>query len=107
MTTLAVTLPFVAVYGSWHAWTLAGGFGHRGFVDLVPVYTIAFGVALAGLSQRWRRVLLGGAALATLFTMGLMVAYWRGHVSFYGATAGELWRYGVTRNDLFWSLLHP
>lgn len=105
--TAAVTVPFVALYGSWYAWSLAGGFGHRGFVDLIPVFTVGFGAALSALPSRWRRLALGVGGLATLYTMGLMVAYWRGHVSFYGATTGELWRYGVTRNDLFWSLLHP
>lgn len=105
--TVAAIVPFVLLYGSWHVWTLAGGFGHRGFVDLVPVFTITFAVALSRLPSPWRRAVTGLAALATLFTMGVMVAYWRGHVSFYGATAGQLWRYGVVRNDLFWSLLHP
>ena len=99
LVTLAIVMPFVMLYGWWHSWYLGGSFGHRGFVDLVPVFAVALAVELSRLSVRTRRLWLGGAALATVYTLGLLVAYWNGDIDFGGATRQELWEHGVTSND--------
>ena len=43
---VATTVPLVLLYGAWYPWDLGGGFGHRGFVDLAPVYGIVLAVSL-------------------------------------------------------------
>ena len=34
---ISSTIVFALIYGSWFWWVLAGGFGHRGFVELCPL----------------------------------------------------------------------
>jgi len=48
-----------AIYGSWHSWDLGGGFGHRGFVDVVPCLIVAGGVGISTLGTYSRAVVIG------------------------------------------------
>jgi hypothetical protein len=68
---------YVFLYGHWWTWHLADGFGHRGFVDMVPVAIPVLAVALTGL-RRW--YLAGPFALLALsaagYTVVRMALYW-------------------------------
>ena len=46
---LLVVAAYTVLYGHWWAWQLASGFGHRGFVEVVPFAIPVFAVALAAL----------------------------------------------------------
>ena len=83
---LGLAVPLVMLYGAWHAWGLAGGFGHRGFVELAPVFGVVFAVSIERLSVNARVVSLVAAGVAVTMTLGLLVGYWAGDISFYGAT---------------------
>jgi len=89
---LAATVPLVVLYGFWDQWSLAGGFGHRGFVDVVPFYGVIFAVCLRSLGRRLRAVILVAAALSLIATLSLMRAYWDGSISMYGLTYAQ-WRH--------------
>ena len=92
---LGLVAPLVLLYGAWHAWDLAGGFGHRGFVELAPVFGVVFAVSMERLSGNAWFVSLVVAGLAVTMTLGLLVAYWAGDISFYGATNDQWVRYAV------------
>jgi hypothetical protein len=92
---LGVSIPLVLLYGAWHSWDLAGGFGHRGFVELAPVFGVVFAVSAERLHARQRVVALVAAGVAVTMTLGLLVGYWGGNVPFYGATDSKWVRYTV------------
>lgn len=90
-----VTLPLVVLYGAWASWSLAGGFGHRGFVEIVPVYGVVFACALERLTRDLRTAVLLVAGLAVVMTMGLMAAYWNYDIGFYGIDGARWIRHAV------------
>jgi hypothetical protein len=76
---LGLALPFAAytvLYGHWWTWHLGDGFGHRGFVELVPFTVPVFAAALAALGRRTARVVAGVGAIATIYTIVYMCLYW-------------------------------
>lgn len=71
-----VITAYTVLYGHWWEWHLGSGFGHRGFVEVVPLAIPVFAVALAAL-PRWFShavVLVGCAAVA--YALVLMWQYW-------------------------------
>jgi hypothetical protein len=98
---LGVVVLLTLVYGSWYGWDLGGGFGHRGFVDVVPVVAVAGGLGLAAL-ERWGRTLATGALmLGTLVTVELMAGYWTGSLSFQGTTLSQYWQHIAGAHSFF------
>ncbi len=79
-------LAFAGVYGCWHSWWLGGGFGHRGFVELVPLAVPLFAAVLADAGRMRRAVLLTATGLCLLLTLRLMAGYWRGDLPFEDVT---------------------
>ena len=77
-------LAYAGVYGFWHSSFLGGGFGYRGFVDLVPLAAVTGAVAWSQLPRRALVATAAAAAVATLATVSLMLGYWRGTVPFQG-----------------------
>ena len=72
-------LAFATLYGYWWSWTLGQGFGHRGFVDLVPFAVPVLATALTHLAGRWPQVTRAVALVClglTGLTVGLMADYW-------------------------------
>jgi hypothetical protein len=67
---------YTVLYGHWWTWHLASGFGHRGFVELVPLAVPALALALGSLRPpaAWGTMVLGGAA--TAYTLNQMWQYW-------------------------------
>lgn len=84
-------LAYVILYGFWSSWQLGSGFGHRGFVELMPLGTVLFAAALGQLSLRGRRCAGVLALFCTAFTMAFMVRYWRGTFPMSGTTASMYW----------------
>jgi hypothetical protein len=84
-------LSYVVLYGFWSSWQLGCGFGHRGFVELMPLGIVLFAAALGQLSPRSRRCAGVLALLSTAFTMAFMVRYWRGTFPMFGTTASVYW----------------
>jgi hypothetical protein len=87
--TLGVTLLVLAygtLYGFWHNWKLGHGFGHRGFVDMVPFLVPVLALALNRLSDVWRRLILSCSVPAVALTLLVMVGYWTEQYPHIGAT---------------------
>jgi hypothetical protein len=68
---------YAAVYGFWWCWYL-GGFGHRGFVELMPFAVVILGCVLQNLSVWPRRTLMIVSAAAAMYTVQFMLRYWLG-----------------------------
>lgn len=89
---LSLVLLYATLYGFWHTWYLGGGFGHRGFVDLVPLMVAAIGLGLADIKDRaTRRWLLGTASLTVFIPLQVMIGYWRGTFPFEHASEAVYW----------------
>lgn len=94
-TVVLATVTLAVIYGAWQFWDLAGGFGHRGFVEVVPLYAAGLGVALTRVSRRMRVAGSAAAGALALVTLGLMRGYWSGELGFYGATTGQFFDFAV------------
>ena len=71
-----VALGVSYTYAAWWAYTLGCSYGHRGFVDFLPVLALPLGVALQrGAGSRWRRVLALGLVLLIAYNLKLSFAY--------------------------------
>jgi hypothetical protein len=97
---LAIVAALTVLYGSWSSWFLGGGFGLRGFVDIVPVVTVAGAVAIAALGRRPRIAALCALVVASLVTMELMAGYWDGSIPFAHTTAHIFWQHVVGGHSL-------
>jgi len=69
-------LTYATLYGFWWSWKLGAGFGHRGFVELMPVAGVLFVAALATMNARGRAIIVAGAAVCTLLTINFMIGIW-------------------------------
>jgi hypothetical protein len=84
---LVLILVYAALYGFWHSWHLGGGFGHRGFVELVPWMIAAAGLALADIERRAdRREIVAAGLLMIVVPLQIMHGYWQGSFPFEGAS---------------------
>lgn len=79
------------LYGFWDSWMLGGGFGHRGFVEVMPLLIPVFAVALPQLSRPWRMGVTAVSAVAVFVTLELMTGYWRGTIPFQHTTSSLYW----------------
>ncbi|MGA7440017.1 MAG: hypothetical protein WBW32_17985 [Luteibacter sp.] len=89
---IGLVAAFALLYGSWYAWQLGAGFGHRGFVELAPFGMVVLADAMSNMpvwTKRISTVLIGLCAVATILAMA---AYWRGDLPFSGAVAGQYWQ---------------
>lgn len=89
---IGLVLVYAALYGFWHSWFLGGGFGHRGFVELVPWMIPAVGLALADVDDRAvRKPLLLVAGLMLFVPLQVMLGYWRGSFPFENVPEPVYW----------------
>jgi hypothetical protein len=89
---LFLVLLYATLYGFWPSWYLGGGFGHRGFVELVPWMIPAMGLSLADIHDRTiRRWILTAASLTLFVPLQVMLGYWRGSFPFEGANETVYW----------------
>ncbi|WP_043692453.1 hypothetical protein [Luteibacter sp. 9133] len=89
---LSLIAIFALLYGSWHAWHLGAGFGHRGFVELAPFGVVIVANALQGARPLAKGFLFAVIGLCCLATTLAMAAYWRGDLPFTGAGSTQYWR---------------
>jgi hypothetical protein len=83
---LLLLLATAFLYGYWYMWMLGAGFGHRGFVELMPPAVSLLAVALGRL-PRWGRITLIILVNAcVLVTLELMIGYWRGTLPWHDPT---------------------
>jgi hypothetical protein len=92
--TVPVTLAAqAALVASWHWWWYGASFGHRAFVESVPLFALAFAALLERVRERWpRRVLTIVITAAVAWTFVLMIGYWRGSYSYDTAEWAEVAR---------------
>jgi hypothetical protein len=98
---IALALAYGTVYGFWYSWLLGGGFGHRGFVDLVPLIAIVGAVALSRLP---RRAAIGSIVVMVLLTAGtvsLMLGYWRGTIPSHGTDLATIRDHLIGNESIF------
>jgi hypothetical protein len=89
---LSLVLAYATLYGFWHSWYLGGGFGHRGFVELVPLMIPVIGLGLADIHDRAIRCGILAAASVTLFIpLQVMLGYWGGSFPFERVSETDYW----------------
>jgi hypothetical protein len=81
------------VIASWWDWQFGASFGHRGFVDALPIFAIGLAAYYAWSARRpWTLAVAGiVAALAVMLSVFLMLQYWNGVVP-YSDTTWEQYR---------------
>ena len=82
------------VYGSWNPWFLAGAMGARGFVDIVPIISVAGGLGLAQLRPNRRVLVFAPAVVLSWVTVEPTAGYWTGVLPFDNNTAAQFWAAG-------------
>jgi hypothetical protein len=81
----------VYICSSWHIWSFAGGFGNRPMVDYVPILALPMAAAIAWMRERIGCVPTGATlAVACLWTVVMMHAYWVGIIPLYEVTAKDI-----------------
>jgi hypothetical protein len=88
--TLAAQIVLVA---SWWCWFFGASFGHRAFVESVPLFALPFAALLERVRPGWmRRALMTVVTAAVVWTFVLMIGYWRGSYSYDTAEWAEIAR---------------
>jgi len=96
----AIVLVYTLLYGFWNAWNLGASFGHRGFVDILPLGVPLFAVALTELPRWPRRIIVVATLLATYVTLSLMAGYWRRTVPYHLIAPEVYWAHVVGEEQL-------
>jgi hypothetical protein len=91
-----IVAAYTFVYGHWWTWHLSYGFGHRGFVEMIPFAIPVFAVALNALPRATVGSLAALGGIATAYTLHQMLRYWDDQ---------PFRRIGLW--DGFWDLLMP
>jgi len=82
----------VYVISSWHSWFYGGSFGHRAFIESIPLFAICYCALYEGLaSSSGKRVLTCLTFCCVVLETWLMLKYWTGVLPFDGTT----WDYFV------------
>jgi hypothetical protein len=93
-------LAYALLYGFWWSWMLGGGFGHRGFLDVVPFLVPLFAVALTRLPRPGRAAALCASAVSVCVTLELMAGYWRRTLPYQGSTRAAYWSHVTGEQSL-------
>ena len=91
---------FVVLYGFWFSWCLGGGFGHRGFIELIPTAMLCFAAALGALRRVAQIAAVTLTLLTTFATLELLTGYWKGHIDFQGTTSRIYWAHVAGKDSL-------
>ena len=89
----AVVLPAnLYIIASWHDWAYGGSFGHRAFVESLPLFAIGYAGLLqkARESGRHRPLVVCSVVLASVTTL-LMIKYWIHVLPYDRTTWPQLW----------------
>jgi hypothetical protein len=98
---LVMIIPLVVIYGSWNPWDLAGAFGPRGMVDVVPVVAVGGAVGLAALRPPGRAVAIGLCVICAFVTLELMSGYWSYTLPFEHDTSTQYWQNVAGSDSVF------
>lgn len=92
-TPILLFLPLnIYVISSWHSWFYGGSFGHRAFIESIPLFAICFCSLYEGsLSSLLRRIMISVTVICITLSTWLMLKYWTGVIPFDGTT----WDYFV------------
>jgi hypothetical protein len=90
---LVVLVVDTYVIASWWDWQFGASFGHRGFVDTLPLFAIGMAACFAAVSadRRHRTLLAGVLVLAIALNLFQMLQYWN-HVLPFSDTTWEQYR---------------
>lgn len=68
------------VIASWWDWQFGGSYGHRGFVDSLPMFAVGLAAVYSHAAARpsWRRVLWAVSVIAVALSLVQMLQYWNG-----------------------------
>jgi hypothetical protein len=80
----------VYLVAAWVDWAMGASFGHRGFVDCLPVLAVGIGLLLQRSSAR--PLLAGLLSLLVVWNLFLTWAHWNGYIGAYGATTRSIVR---------------
>jgi hypothetical protein len=89
MGVMLLVLAYGTLYGYWHSWQLGSGFGHRGFVDMVPLVVPGLALSLDRIGNQWRRLVLSTSVAAAMLTLMVMIGYWSGRYPQCAATQDQ------------------
>ena len=87
---------YTGIYGFWHSWMLGGGFGHRGFVEIIPFGIVLFAVVLSDMRGYLHITAVALVVISVFMTIELMVGYWSGTLPFGGTTRQVYWSHVLT-----------
>jgi hypothetical protein len=91
---------YTTLYGYWNMWNLGASFGHRGFVEILPLGAPLFALALTRL-PRWSRALVIALTLCCIYaTASFMAGYWRETLPYHEIEAEMYWEHLVGREQL-------
>lgn len=91
----AFALPLTIVFlvhtyliASWWDWQFGGSYGHRGFVDLLPAFSLGLAGLFAWSVHRPRRVVPAAVLVAAVVALSVfqMLQYWHGIIPFADTT---------------------
>ena len=89
---IVLVLAYAGLYGFWHSWMLGGGFGHRGFVEFMPVAMPLFAVSLDAVGRSMRKFAIALSSICVMVTVCLMGGYWCNRIPIEGVTADVYWQ---------------
>jgi hypothetical protein len=98
---VALFAAYGTVYGFWHSWFLGGGFGYRGFVELVPLAAIVGAVALSRVSSPAAVGLIAVMVVLSASTISLMLGYWRGTIPLQGTDLATFRDHIIGKESIF------
>lgn len=71
------------IVSSWHEWEFGFGFGHRAFIESLPLVAVSLGALYENTkAATWRHTLTGFIGLCSIFTSWLMINYWLIHIPY-------------------------
>jgi hypothetical protein len=97
---IAMVLVYAALYGWWNMWNLGASFGHRGFVDILPLGVPLFAVAFTRLPRWPRRALIAGTLVGTYVTISLTAGYWRRTLPYHQIAPETYWAHVAGKEQL-------
>jgi hypothetical protein len=87
---IVITVLDVYLIASWEFWSYGGGYGHRGFVDILPLLAIPLTALYSWSWSHRRRLLVAVPAMACCLLATIqMLNYWQLKIPFDGASPSQ------------------
>jgi hypothetical protein len=88
------------IVASWHSWFFGCGYGHRAFIDFLPLFAIPFGVAAEKIFRIRTRI---PAVLMILVLAGMSYYNLKLLYSYSGCFFGGVWDWNRYSRELMWA----